>query len=147
MNKFAPILIIIPSTLVVMVLANLGEEERDAPTYHDTGVRSNDCASCHEGSVPNNHTVAFLEESHGCVARTHRESCMTCHAQKQCADCHDNEQPSWHNMLLCTPAGGERQRNEHMRIANQHRGSCMECHSSNFQIQCSTCHTMDEWKL
>jgi hypothetical protein len=146
MKKNGPALIVLFLALMVFVFANAAIRWRDVPLHDDTCVRSGSCASCHQGSIPNNHTVEFLEESHGSVARTNRESCMTCHEQRQCADCHDNEMPAWHNLLLCRPARGEKERNAHMHIANQHRQSCMECHSRQFQTQCSNCHIMDEWK-
>ncbi len=146
MKKIVLTLIVFYLAVLVLAIANAALRWREQPGHGESCVHSGDCASCHQGSIPSNHTLEFREESHGCLARGNRDSCMTCHEQRQCADCHDHMQPAWHNPLFCTPAKGEKQRNEHMDIAIRHRQSCLECHSEQFQTQCSDCHVLDEWK-
>tara|TARA_B100001964_G_scaffold245413_1_gene332177 strand:- start:1641 stop:2105 length:465 start_codon:yes stop_codon:yes gene_type:complete len=145
MKKISSTLIVLYLAVVVIAFANAALRWSEEPFHAGACGRSGDCTSCHQGTVPDNHTEKFVTKSHGCLARENRDSCLTCHQQRQCADCHDNEKPSWHSPLFCTPAKGVKQRNEHMHLAIEHRQSCLECHRGHFQTQCSDCHVLDEW--
>lgn len=109
-------------------------------------LQSADCASCHEGSILNNHTAAFIRADHGPAAHDDRPSCMGCHqSEDDCIACHLAEQPQWHSEAFCDPAGGAKQRDEHVRVAAAHSGACLECHATRFHTQCTQCHTQGEW--
>lgn len=135
------IFLIVPVLLMVSSAALYWSDVPLAPAHSDSG----DCASCHDGSVPRNHSEAFIRVDHGPAAFDDRQSCMGCHQSNGCDDCHLSEKPQWHSTASCDPAGSPANRDEHVRIGAAHRTSCMECHSMSFQTQCALCHLPEEW--
>ncbi len=57
----------------------------------------NECISCHEDTAPRNHTVTFVNKSHGLESRWNKTQCQTCHREDFCDSCHDTAYPISHS--------------------------------------------------
>jgi hypothetical protein len=55
-----------------------------------------DCISCHNTSMPRDHTNTWRTLSHGFMAEGNRERCLTCHKQDFCVRCHSETAPRTH---------------------------------------------------
>ncbi len=55
-----------------------------------------ECISCHEDTAPRNHTVTFVNKTHGLESRWNRTTCQTCHKEDFCDSCHETSYPMSH---------------------------------------------------
>lgn len=104
-----------------------------------------DC-SCHESSVFEDHTPAFIELDHGPAALRDRRLCTGCHTDEaaECQQCHEEAPPEWHSEPMRAPESGPAARRAHIQTAAERTDTCAECHRSRFQATCAHCHRPTE---
>ena len=89
------------------------------------------CHQCHSVMRPRDHTLGWLDDSHGQAATSDRDRCATCHTGDQCVACHQVT-PRSHMPLATFRLGG------HATAARVDTRSCFACHT--FENTCSNCH-------
>lgn len=83
------------------------------------------CRECHEETMPQSHTMLWMDKTHGVEAAWDRDRCQVCHEPDSCDACHQEVRPRSHN-------------------ANWERGHCTQCHqSASSGTGCAVCHEVN----
>jgi hypothetical protein len=86
--------------------------------------KETDCASCHQTTLPQNHTQQWRRAGHGTTAALDRESCATCHQPSSCVSCHAESKPRTHVGSFGAPLDNH----------------CLTCHEPVQAEGCGACH-------
>jgi hypothetical protein len=82
------------------------------------------CTSCHQTTMPDNHTQQWRRVGHGVTAALDRDNCSTCHQPASCQSCHSESKPRTHVGMFGAPM-------------NNH---CITCHEPLQSEGCAACH-------